>query len=182
MNVKQKFFRISLASALVLGMGAVVAAPSGAAVPVNKCAKAKGAATITPGLTAVKHNQTVNAKGTLSSCLPVKATGGSGTINASIKLVGGSCGGLATGGQKLKGIAKSVWKNKKTSSYSLTFLTGKGKAVVVATITGTVTAGLFKGHKVTGQIKFAPKAGQNCSPGHPVKNITFVQTKPWQIA
>jgi hypothetical protein len=64
-------------------------------------------------------------------------------------------------------------KNKKTSSCALTFLTAQGGRGCGRDHRGTVTAGLFKGHKVTGQIKFAPKAGQNCAPGHPVRNITF---------
>jgi hypothetical protein len=179
--MKKRLLSISMAAALAFGMTAVVAAPSGAAAPVQKCAHVKGAATITPGLSSTPNNQTVVAKGTLTSCAPTKTTGGSGTINATIKLKGGSCSGLIKGGQKLGGVAKSTWKNHKTSTYALTFTTGKGSAVATATITGKVTAGLFKGHKVSAQIKIAPKSGQTCTPGHPVKNITFVNSKPFQI-
>jgi hypothetical protein len=149
--------------------------------PVQKCAKVKGSATLTPGLSTAPKNQTVAAKGALTSCAPTKATGGSGTLSATIKLKNGSCQGLLGGGQKLGGTAKSTWKNKKTSTYALTFTTGKGKAATVATITGKVTAGLFKGHKVTAQIKIAPGKGENCV-GTPVKHITFTNTKPFQIS
>jgi hypothetical protein len=179
--MKQRLLRVSMVAALALGMGAIAASPGGAAAPVQKCAHVKGAATLTPGLSTVKHNQTVVAHGTLTSCAPTATTGGSGTLGATIKLANGSCQGLVGGGQKLSGAAKSTWKNKKTSTYALVFTTGKGSAATVATITGKVTAGLFKGHKVSAQIKIAPKAGQNCTPGHAVKNITFVNTKPWQI-
>ena len=180
MNVKQRLVRITLVSALALGMGAVVAAPGGAAAPVQKCAHLKGTATITPGLSPAPHNQTVVAKGALTTCTPTAATGGSGTINATIKLTNGSCQGLVGGGQKLAGTAKTTWKNKKTSSYSLVFTTGKGSAATVATITGKVTAGLFKGHKVSAQVKIAPGNGQDCVT-KPVKSVTLVTTKPWQI-
>ena len=179
--MKHRLLRVSMVAALALGMGTIAASPGGAAVPVQKCAHVKGAATLTPGLTTIKHNQVVNAKGTLTTCTPTKTTGGSGTINATIKLANGSCQGLVGGGQKLAGTAKTTWKNKKTSSYSLVFTTGKGSAATVATITGKVTAGVFLGHKVSAQIKITQKAGQNCTPGHAVKNITFVNTKPWQI-
>lgn len=180
--MKHRLLRVTMVAALALGMGAVVASPGGAVTPVQKCAHMKGAATITPGLSTTPHNQTVTANGSFTSCAPTKPTGGSGTITATIKLANGSCQGLATGGQKLSGTAKTTWKNKKTSSYALSFVTGKGSSAVVATITGRVTAGLFKGHKVSGQIKFTVKAGQNCAPGHPVKNISFVNAKPWVIA
>jgi hypothetical protein len=180
MNVKQKVFRLGLVSVLAVGMGAVVAAPGGAAAPATKCAHLKGSATLTPGLSSAAKNQTVVAKGNLTTCAPTKATGGSGTLSATIKLSKGSCAGLLGGGQKLSGSAKSVWKNKKTSTYALIFTTGTGKQVTTATITGKVSAGLFKGKKVSAQIKIAPKAGQDCVT-HPVKNITFTNTKPFQI-
>ena len=124
----------------------------------------------------------MKATGSLSTCTPTKTTGGSGNITASIKLANGSCLGLAQGGQKLSGSAKTTWKNKKTSTYSLSFVTGKGKTATVATVTGKVSAGLFAGHKVSGQIKFTVKSGQNCTAGHQVKNLTFVNTKPFQIS
>jgi len=170
-----------MVAALALGMGSIVSAPSGAATPVTKCAHLKGSATLTPGIQSAKKAQKVTAKGNLTSCTPTKATGGSGTISASLKVSPGNCATLASGGSKFTGTAKSVWKNKKTSSYSLTFTTGKGKNATVATLTGKVTAGLFKGKKVTGAIKFTPKKGQNCVTV-PIKNVTFVQTKPFQIA
>ena len=180
MNLKRKLVGMTMASALALGTCAVVASPSGAAAPVQKCTKVKGAATLTPGLTTAPKNQTIVAQSTVTGCTPTKATGGSGTLNATIKLANGSCQGLVGGGQKLGGTAKSTWKNKKTSTYSLTFTTGKGSAATTATITGKVTAGLFKGKKVSAQIKITQGAGENCTT-KPVKHITFVNTKPFQI-
>ena len=179
--MKHRLLRVSMVAVLALGVGSVVAAsPSGAVTPVQKCAHLKGSATLTPGIQSAKKAQTVAAKGNLTSCTPTKATGGSGTISASLKVAPGNCATLASGGSKFTGTAKTVWKNKKTSSYTLTFVTGKGKNATVATITGKVSAGLFKGHKVTGAIKFTPKSGQNCVTT-PIKNVTFVNTKPFQI-
>jgi hypothetical protein len=170
-----------MVAVLALGVGAVVASPGGAAAPVQKCAHIKGAATLSPGLSNTKRTQTVVAKSTLTACTPAAGkTGGSGSLNATLHLKASNCSGLLNGGQKLAGAAKSVWKNKKTSTYALTFTTGKGKNVEVATVTGKVTAGLFKGHKVSTQIKIAPAKGQNCV-AKPVKNITFTNTKPFQI-
>jgi hypothetical protein len=173
-----------MVAALALGMGAVIAAPGGAAAPAQKCTKVTGSATLSPGIGKTSHAQTIKASGKLANCTPSAGkTGGSGTLTATLKIPKGSCSTLVGGGQKFTGSAKTVWKNKKTSSYSLTFTTGKGSAAKVetATITGKVSSGLFKGHKVTGAIKFTPKKGQDCVT-HPVKNITFVQTKAFQIA
>jgi hypothetical protein len=179
--MKHRLLRVSMVAVLALGVGSVVSAPSGAATPVTKCTKLTGSATLSPGIQSAKKAQKVTAKGTLANCTPTKATGGSGTITASLKVAPGNCSTLVGGGSKFTGTAKTVWKNKKTSNYSLTFTTGKGSKATVATVTGKVTAGLFKGKKVSGAIKFTPKKGQNCVTV-PVKNVTFVQTKPFQIA
>jgi len=180
--MKHRLLRVSMVAVLALGVGSVVAAaPSDAATPVQKCTKVKGAATLTPGIQKAKKAQKVTAKGTLSGCTPAAKTGGSGTITASLKVAPGNCTTLAQGGSKFTGTAKTVWKNKKTSSYALTFTTGKGKNATVATLAGKVSTGLFKGKKVTGAIKFTPKKGQNCLTV-PIKNVTFVQTKPFVIA
>jgi len=178
--MKQRLLRVSMVAALALGMSALVAQPSGAAAPVQKCTKATGSATVTPGLGATPANNTIKAKGTLGGCAPAKTTGGSGTLTATIKVPGGSCLKLAGGGQKLAGTAGTTWKNKKTSAYALTFTTGKGGAATTATVTGRVTSGLFKGKKVSGQIKFKITKG-NCAPT-PVTGISFTQTKPWVVS
>jgi|tagenome__1003787_1003787.scaffolds.fasta_scaffold20982545_3 hypothetical protein len=183
--MKNRLLRVSMVAVLALGVGAVVeAAPGGAAGPAQKCTHLTGSATLTPGISKTARAQTAKATGKLTGCTPAAGkTGGSGTITATLKIAKGSCATLAGGGQKFNGTAKSVWKNKKTSNYTLTFTTGKGSAakVTTATITGKVSAGLFKGHKVTGAIKFTPKKGQNCLTV-PVKNLTFVQAKAFQIA
>src|SRR3954471_8191634 len=180
-NMKHRLLRVSMVAVLALGVGSVVTTPSGAATPVTKCAHLKGSATLTPGIQSAKKAQKVTAKGNLTSCTPTKATGGSGTISASLKVAPGNCATLANGGAKFTGTAQTVWENKKTSSYTLTFYAGKGKNATVASLPGKVSAGLFKGKKVPGAIKFTPKKGQNCLTV-PIKNLTFVQAKAFQIA
>ena len=74
----------------------------------------------------------------------------------------------------------TTWKNGQTSNYTLTFKTGTGNNITVATITGKVSSGLFSGKSVSGQIKFTVQGSPNCTT-MPVKKVTFVNTKPFVI-
>jgi hypothetical protein len=67
------------------------------------------------------------------------------------------------------------------SHYSLTFVTGTGNNVTVATITGKVTSGLFAGKGITGQVKFTVSGTPNCT-SVPVSKLTFKNTKPFVIS
>jgi hypothetical protein len=181
--MKRKFGRSSALFALAMVAAPLTviatATPASAAV-VQTCKVVKGTATFTPGLVNTPKDNVVKAKGTLSGCTPAAKTGGSGTLTATIKVVKGSCAKLATGKQTIKGTAKTVWKNKKTSTYALTLKTGSGATATTATITGKVTAGLFKGKIVTGAVKFTVTGTPNCTT-KPVKGATFKQTKPFVI-
>src|SRR4051812_25294035 len=180
--MKRQIKAARVAFALALGAGAlsVIASSPVSAATANSCKTLKGSATFTPGITATARNQTIKSKGTASGCTPSKATGGSGTVLATIKSPGANCQKLLKGGQTLKGTSKTTWKNKKTTTFNLVLKTGTGGKATVATITGKATAGLFKGKSVTGQIKFAVKAGQNCTTV-PIKNVTFTSTKPFAL-
>jgi hypothetical protein len=158
-----------------------MAVPSGAATkpPLQVCRKVTGSATFTPGLTNAPRNNTVKATGKQTVCTGRKGgpkTGGAGVLKATIKVVNGSCAKLATGKQTIKGTAHTTWKNHKVSYYKLTLKTGSGTKATVATITGTVTKGLFKGHKVTGAVNFTVQGAPNCTT-KPVKKVTFKNTK-----
>jgi len=180
--MKRQFKVARVAFALALGAGAlsvVSASPASAAVA-NSCKTLKGTATFTPGITTTPRNQTIKSKGTAAGCTPTKATGGSGTVLATIKSPAASCQKLLKGGQTLKGTSKTTWKNKKVTTFNLVLKTGTGGKATIATITGKATSGLFKGKSVTGQVKFAVKAGQNCTTV-PVKNLTFTSTKPFVL-
>jgi len=178
--MKQLLGRVSLVGALALGLTALGAAPSNAAAPAQSCATVKGSATFSPGLTNTPANQTIKAKGTETKCKPSAATGGSGALTATIKLKNASCTTLINGGQTLKGTGATAWKNGQTSNYTLTFKTGTGNNITVATITGKVSSGLFAGDKISGQIQFTVKGSPDCNT-KPVKQVTFVNTKPFVI-
>ena len=175
-----KMLSVTFTVAMTAGaIAAFAASPAGAATA-NSCAHVSGTATFTPGITTTQKNQTINSKGTETSCTPSKATGGSGTLAATVKSPNASCQTLIKGGQTLKGTGASTWKNKKVSKYALTLKTGTGSNFDIATITGKVTSGLFAGKSLTGQIKFTVKSGQNCTTV-PVKNLTFKNTKPFVL-
>ena len=182
--MKRFLVRGSLALATVaLATTGIAIAPANAATVSQTCKKFTGSVTIKPGLTLTPGPQTASATGALSGCTSAATTGGSGTIKATLKLPSNSsCQGLATGKQTIKIPAAVItWKNKKTSTMSLTAVTGSGSTATTATITGKVTKGLFPGKSVTGAIKVTPKSGQNCSAGHPITNLTFTNPKPFVI-
>jgi len=169
-------------AAATLAASGIAMAPAGAAAVQQTCKTVKGTATLTPGLSTTPHAQTASATANASGCSPASSTGGAGALKASLKLpANSSCQGLATGKQTIKLTGTMTWKNKKTSTMALTAKTGSGSTATVATITGKVTKGQFMNHAVTLTIKFAPKSGQNCTPGHPIKNLTITNTKPLVI-
>jgi hypothetical protein len=179
--------RILARGSLVLAVAALAAsglatAPANAATVQQTCKTLKGTVTITPGLTTTPHAQTATATANAAGCTVASKTGGTGVLKATLKLASNSsCQGLATGKQTIKLSSTMTWKNHKTSTMALTAKTGSGSTATVATITGKVTKGLFLNHAVTVTIKFAPKAGQNCTPGHPIKNLTITNTKPFVV-
>lgn len=174
--------RGSLVLAVATAASLLMVAPSGAAAPQTTCKTLNGTVTITPGLGLTPQAQKATAKGNLGACTPKAKTGGSGVITATLKLpANSSCAGLATGKQTLKATAKITWKNKKTSNVTFNAVTGSGNTATVATITGKITKGLFANRPVTSAFKVTPKAGENCTVGHPIAHLTFKQTKPWVI-
>jgi hypothetical protein len=167
-------------AAAALATSGLVASPAGAAAPQQKCKKLAGSVTIKPGISTVPGPQTATAKATVSGCSPANKTGAAGKLTATLKLPkDSSCTGLATGGTTLKLAAKITWKNKKTSKLALTAKTGTGANILTANITGKVSGGLFKGHKVTSQIKINPTKG-NCAPT-PVTKLSIKNSKPFLI-
>jgi hypothetical protein len=174
----------SLAFALALASGAataLTAAPAGAAT-VNSCKTLKGTSTFKPPVSpTTKSKATITSKGTVTGCTPKAKTGGSGSFSATLKPTkAGTCTTLVQGGNVLHGNGKVVWKNHKTTAMSLTVKTGTGSKYNIATITGKVTSGLFKGHKITGQVKFTPQHSTDCL-STPLKQVTFKNTKPFAL-
>jgi hypothetical protein len=178
--MKRTLVRGSLfVAAAALATSGLSIAPAGAAAPVQTCKSVKGSATITPGLGTTPKATTIKAKANATLCAPKAKTGGSGVLTATLKIPDGSCTGLVQGGTVIKNIkGKVVWKNHKTTGLSLTAKTGTGGKATLATITGKATSGPFAKKAVTTKLRITPKAGQNCTPGHEVKNITLKQEAP----
>jgi len=160
-----------------------IAAGPASAAPVQSCAKVAGTITMSPGLGTAPANQKVTIKGTESGCKPTAATGGTGAFLSTFTLKNASCGTLINGGTKFTGPGKTTWKNKKTSSYSITYTDGKGAAVLNITMAGKVTAGLFKGKKIAGGIKINPNSvNTNACTGANFKSAKWTQLKAWTIS
>jgi len=180
--VYRRLASITLGIALAMGVVGIAAPPAGAATA-QSCTKVAGTLTMSPGLGTTAANQKVTIKGTESGCKPTATTGGTGAFLSQFTLKNASCGTLINGGTKFTGPGKTTWKNKKTSSYTMTYTDGKGSAVLNITITGKVTAGLFKGKKLAGGIKINPNSvNSNACTGAPFKSAKWTQLKTWTIS
>jgi hypothetical protein len=181
MKAMSKFASLAFALSLASGTAvALTAAPAGAAT-INSCKSLAGTSTFKPPVTSTPKKGTITSVGKVTLCTPKAKTGGSGNFTSTLKSTkAGSCTTLVQGGNVLKGTAKTVWKNHKVTKMNITVKTGTGTKYNIATITGKVTSGLFAGHKITGQVKFTPKQGQDCVTT-PLKQVTFKSTKPFQL-
>ena len=151
---------VLLAAAFVLPVS-LMASPAGAVTGAS-CKTFTGTATVKPGLPATTAKvkpviSTKNAK--LAGC-----TGGvtSGLLTGTLKgSVLQNCTGLAQQTNfGLKGTATVVWNNKKTSTISWSLTPGPKGKITTVNLPGTVTAGLFKGSKMSGQVMFTFPKGQ----------------------
>jgi hypothetical protein len=169
------------ASAIMLPLG-LIASPAGAVAGAT-CKTLSGTAKLAPplpGLQEVMTNKpTVTIKGAnLGGC-----SGGvtSGTLSATLKFgVSTNCleltlpGGISEA--KIKGTGTVVWNTKATSTISFAItnvpkINGHDQPSHIA-IPGTVTAGKFKGSKVSATLT----QNQACLLGHAtVASITFKQ-------
>ena len=177
-----KLARALFASAMMLPLG-LIASPAGAATGPS-CKTLSGTAKLSPALPGLEKvleaKPTVTIKGArLGGC-----SGGvtSGTLSATLKFgQPTNCldftlpGGVSAA--KIKGTATVVWNTKATSTLTLSIANGptiKGHTQPPNTISipGTVTAGQFKGSKVSGTFT----QDQPCLLGHPtVSSFTFKQ-------
>src|SRR5437899_2103475 len=118
----------------MVGIGA---APASAAT-LQSCTKVTGTLTMSPGLGAAAANQKVTIRGAESACKPTAKTGGAGAFLTQFTLKNASCGTLISGGTKFTAPGKTTWKNKKTTSYTITYTDGKGAGVLNITMAGKV--------------------------------------------
>jgi len=180
--------------ALVVAAGGVLAAaPAGAleasvgvgvGVGVSShsqiCAHQNGSVTLSPGLTNTPTSNTASINGNLSGCARTLKTGGSGTFTSTINLPSATCAQLAAGGLSFNATASTTWRSGRVTNYALTIKTGKKKSVMVATISGKVSSGLFYGKHVSGQVKLSVSGSPNCTSA-PVTTLTFRETKRFTI-
>ena len=177
-----KLARARFASAMMLPLG-LIASPAGAVTGAT-CKTLSGTAKFSPALPGLEKvleaKPTVTVKGAkLGGC-----SGGvtSGTLSATLEFgQPTNCldftlpGGVSAA--QIKGSATIVWNTSATSTLTLSIANGptvKGHAQPPNTISipGTVTAGKFKGSKVSGTLT----QNQPCLLGRPtVTSFTFKQ-------
>lgn len=158
----RKIAGILVAAAMVAPVG--VASRAGAAGGTT-CQSIKGNATFKPALPKLGVSTKVRASvsvtnGKFGSCVGGGVT--SGTVKLSSKFAKpGNCATLATAGSsnQAKGTETITWNTGKTSTVAIA-LTGVNGQPTQAKVSGTVTAGLFKGSKQSGTVAYVvPKGG-----------------------
>jgi hypothetical protein len=135
----------------------VALGPVAAASFVQKCngppvSSQSGRINFSPGLNAKRVRQTLDARISLFECSPDRTSRGSGTFKARFMTTHPRACGLLNTTTRFKIKAAVIWKNELRSTLALVF-TVAGRARTV-TVSGKVSAGAFKGHKVTAAYKF----------------------------
>jgi hypothetical protein len=159
----RKVAGVLFAAAMVLPIG-LVASPAGA-VGGTSCKTASGSATFTPALPKLGSKvlviSTVKATGAkIGACTGGGVKSATASITAKFSKPG-NCTTLATSKtpSPTKGTGTWVWNTKKTSTIALTLTGGTGATATHAKLAGTVTAGLFKGSKLSGSVIYTIPAG-----------------------
>jgi hypothetical protein len=148
------------ATALVLPIG-LIASPAGAAAGTT-CKTSTGKATFNPPLPKLGSTTLVKTvltgTGTLSGCVGGGVTGGS-VKTVSVKSSGSNCSTQLANKTISKATETITWNTKQTSTIAITLSPVKGKPSTNKAVSGTVTAGLFKGLHQTGLTVFTPATG-----------------------
>jgi hypothetical protein len=155
-----------------------IAQPAGAAT-VLTCAKPSGAVTFTPGITKTAKIQTTTFKLPVKGCKGTKGVT-SGTSNG--KTVGktktncDNFGAAATQSTKVT----ITWNNKKTSTASLATKIVPGKpGALTASVSGRISAGLFKGKTIKTKVTVALKG--KCTATTAIKQAVLTGAAPLTI-
>jgi hypothetical protein len=156
----------SLACVLLVAFGIAVAAPTAtsAAGPVQKCTgpsatAQSGRTTISPG---INGRATVQAEVWtihLFQCVPSTPTGGSGTLTIKLNTSPITCAAALVTSHVWHTSATIKWKSNATSTIPLTVTTTGPTRL--ANLNGTISAGLFAGHTLTGQLSVKPVVSPN---------------------
>lgn len=171
----RKFVGLVLAAGLLVPAAIYVGAPAGAAGGTS-CASGKGSAKFTPALpdlsSKVKVKDVLTSSGTVAGCTgTVKSGVLTGKAPAS---TGSNCLTIATPTTTPTKITLTVkWNTGTTSTIAAQLKEIPKTPVTTQTVSGSVTAGLFKGSKLSGKFTYKLPAGA-CSKGHPLAALTYV--------
>lgn len=131
-----------------------------------------------------EKNQTITSTGTVTGCVGGGVV--SGTLKATFKTNDpGNCNTLLGVGDTqdtdstTPGTSTTTWNNHQTSTASLQLHSVAGHPTEVS-ITGTGTAGLFKGFAITGTVNFTPVGTSDCVHGDLTK-VTYKEVTPLEI-
>jgi hypothetical protein len=164
--------------AVALMAPVIAAAPAGAAAIVT-CAKPSGSVTFTPGLSATPKVQTTTFNLPVKGC---KGTGGVKSGTSKGKTVGktkDTCTTFAKAGATTTTVT-ITWDTKQTSTAKLATKTAAGKNGLTATVTGKISAGLFKGKTIKTKVAVTLKGA--CSNASPLKKAVLTGLAPLTIS
>jgi len=154
----RKFSGVLFAAMMLLPLG-LLSSPVGAAASKPTCKTISGTAVVSPALPALKSSAlvkpTLTAKGTkLAGCSGGGVT--SATVGATLKWgLPANCTTLAASKPaNIAGTVSLVWNTKATSTATVTLHQLNPKAPTNLTLAGSITAGLFKGSKLSVLVTF----------------------------
>ena len=169
----RKLVGLVLAAGLLVPAAIYVGAPAGAAGGTS-CSTGSGSATFTPALpiitSAVKVKDVLKSSGTVSGCTgTVKSGTLSGVAPAS---TGSNCKSIATPTTTPTKITLTVkWNTGATSTVAAQLKEIPKTPVTTQTVSGSVTAGLFKGSTLSGKFTYTLPAGA-CTKA-PLAKLTY---------
>lgn len=146
----------TLASSALIGGGALAGTATAGIVPVANCSL-NAAVTVAPALTKTTHTVGGNIQGTLSNCsLNGEALSGTGQFFAN-----SLTGPASTKSESLTGQAIVSWPASANLNASVGNFTINVDAQGLATYSGTIQAGAFRGQRLRGQYQIAQQSTVN---------------------
>lgn len=165
----------TLASTALIGGGALAGTASAGVVPVANCSLS-AAVTLAPALTTTTHTVGGNIQGTVSNCsLNGQALPGTGQFFAN-----SLTGPASTKSESLTGQAIVIWPASANLNASIGNFTIKVNKQRLATYSGTIQAGAFKGQRLQGQYQIAQQSKVN-EGGYKATVQNVFSTSPLQV-
>ena len=170
----RKLAGIVMAAALALPAAMLLSQPAGAAGGTS-CAKGSGSATFSPPLPdltkTTKVKDVLKSTGTVSACTGAVKSGA--ITGVSPKSTGSNCKTLATPTKTATKVTLTVkWNAGPASTIAAQLKQIPKVPVTTQAVTGTVTAGQFKGKHMSGKFTYTLPA-KACSKGHPLAKVTY---------